>query len=227
MLKTYKKKGSIGITIVMMVFCLLMAVSMSYHKTLQTENTIKNHSNYSDRAMDAAFSGVNYAMSLIQSDKKVFTQSGYKFFLKSKDDGAGTGNHEEKMYWITPSQEFENYFDEDRKEANKKKPPYRFILSCKQSTDNKNYNPDPLDSTKIIIYIKSIGEYTKYEKDESGDEEKANSYYAQILAKCIINTKSKTIILNKYKKVYLQKNDDSDYPEDSFFALGTEEINDF
>ena len=79
-----KKKGSIGITVIMLVFCLLMSVAMSYHKTIQTETMVKKQGDYSERAMDAAFSGVNYAMSLIQADKRVF--SGTKIYLVDKDD---------------------------------------------------------------------------------------------------------------------------------------------
>ena len=74
-MRNYNRRGSIGITIVMLVFCLLMSVSMSYQKTIQTETIIQNNVNYSDRAMDAAFSGVNYAMAVIQSNKKVFARS--------------------------------------------------------------------------------------------------------------------------------------------------------
>ena len=90
-----KKRGSIAITIVMMVFCFLMAVSMSYQKTIQTEFKIRNSSNYSERAVDAAFSGLNYAMAALQAKKNIFN---YNAKVEIKNDDDGTTNIKSK--WI-------------------------------------------------------------------------------------------------------------------------------
>ena len=72
-----------------------MSVSMSYHKTIQTESMIQNNINYSDRAVDAAFSGVNYAMAVIQSNKKVFSQNkNYVVaFTPDPDSSSDTGTN--------------------------------------------------------------------------------------------------------------------------------------
>lgn len=220
MLQIINKKGTIGITVVMLVFCLLMSVAMSYHKTIQTETLIKNQSDYSDRALDAAFSGVNYAMALLQSDKRVF--SGEKIYLISENSPENSETI--RMDWINLSQDFDNYFDENR--VNPKLPPYRFIVSC-PSNATLNYK---VEDSKTIIYIKSIGEYIRYEENEAGTgEEEIGRYRAQIIAKCLINSNTRTIILKSYKKGNLQKLDASGYPVDStsyagFFTLNANEI---
>ena len=215
-----KKKGSIGITVIMLVFCLLMSVAMSYHKTIQTETMVKKQGDYSERAMDAAFSGVNYAMSLIQADKRVF--SGTKIYLVDKDNTT-TDDKFKKMDWINLSQTFDNYFDDNR--LNQKLPPYRFIVSCPQDS-TLNYK---VEDSKTYIFIKSIGEYIKYEENEDGSgEEEIGKYRAQIIAKCLINDNTRTIILKKYKKVSLQHIDSTGYPinvlTNSFFKLTNKEI---
>ena len=192
MINYNRKKGTIGITIVMLVFGLLMAVAMSYHKTLQTETMVQNNSNYSDRAMDAAFSGVNYAMALLQADKRVF--KGDKIYILPSSSADNT-NTVIKVDWINLNQEFENYLDEDRKKKlnesdknNKQIPPYRFFVSSNSCT-GKNYAPlVEGDDSKIVVYIKSLGEYIKYEGDDNDTTETPErEYRAQIIAKCIIN----------------------------------------
>ncbi len=228
MINYNRKKGTIGITIVMLVFGLLMAVAMSYHKTLQTETLVQNNSNYSDRAMDAAFSGVNYAMALLQSDKRVF--KGDKIYL-IRSDSANGASDVIKVDWISLNQEFENYLDEDRKKNvsetdknNQKIPPYRFIVSCSYNL-TKNYVPLNGDTTKIVIYIKSMGEYIKYEgNDEETTESPEKEFRAQILAKCVIDTSLKTIVLKSYKRVMLSNLDNNGLPAaEQFFILNDNE----
>ncbi|MBP5469711.1 MAG: hypothetical protein J6Z11_10770, partial [Candidatus Riflebacteria bacterium] len=186
MIKVINKKGTIGITIVMLVFCMLMAVSMSYHKTLQTERIIKSNVNYSDRAMDAAFSGVNYAMAVIQSEKAVFsTDATHKNVLFLQPGSTSAGNIVKISQWITlaTTSTFSNYYDEDRKDDKKQLPPYRFKVSC--TTDS--YSDD-----KKTVLIKSYGEYLKYDEDKV-----IATYSAQIMAECDINTVTRTLSLKK------------------------------
>ena len=104
MFKQKNKRGSIGITIVMLVFCLLMSVSMSYQKTIQSETLVQNNVNYSDRAVDAAFSGVNYAMAVIQSNKKVFADTGaIKVTFTQSNDSVTSDVINYKSKWVNLS----------------------------------------------------------------------------------------------------------------------------
>ena len=184
---TYNKKGTIALTIVMLVFCLLMSVAMSYHKSVQTETIINNNTNYSDRAIDAAFSGVNYAMAIIQAKKSVFGDIAVTF---SKDDDGGNNF---KSRWISLSDDLEGFYDMNRKTSEQKIPPYRFIVSCAASS---------YDFDKGIFYIKSYGEYLQYDENDV-----TATYSAQIIAECYINKKNKTINLKKYKKTQTQNPD--------------------
>lgn len=198
MIKTKNKKGTIGITIVMLVFCMLMAVSMSYHKTLQTERIIKNNVNYSDRAMDAAFSGVNYAMALIQSNKSVFSENSPTNITISNNPKSSS-NYKSEWISLATSSKFSNYYDEDRKiEGNpieyEKIPPYRFKVSCMAES---------YSSPRGKILIKSYGEYLKYDQNTV-----TATYSAQIMAECEINTVTRTISLKRYRKMPPQINFD-------------------
>ena len=195
------KRGSIGITIVMLVFCLLMSVSMSYQKTIQTETMVQNNINYSDRAVDAAFSGINYAMAAIQSNKKVFASTNavnVKFTPSANSDD----NYKSQWINLATTATFSSYLDDDRATGQKQHPPYRFKIACNEnsyfSKDSKNY-----------VLIKSFGEYIKY--DENNDI--VSSYSAQLMAECIIATQTKTIRLNRYRRMQLQdpNSDSSDF----------------
>ena len=136
-MRNYYKKGSIAITIVMLVFCLLMSVSMSYHKTIQTETMIQNNVNFSDRAVDAAFSGINYAMAVIQSNKKVFktatNDNPIKVLFVKTIDASDTDPNKHVSSWINlaSTATFTSYLDDDRQNDQlKQHPPYRFKIAC-------------------------------------------------------------------------------------------------
>ena len=227
---------------VMLVFGLLMAVAMSYHKTLQTETMVQNNSSYSDRAMDAAFSGVNYAMALIQAEKSVFF--GTNVYLVDKNDSSSeSGAKKIPMDWISLNQKFDNYFDEERSsgtgtntstdtdvenENDKRRiPPYRFIVSCpKANGDKGNYVSEAEGSSNKFIYIKSMGQYIKYEDEDPNNptprENIDKKYTSQIIAKCLVDCTSKTIVLKSYKRIMVSPLNNEGYPvADSFFRLST------
>ena len=216
MLKICEKKGTIGITMVMMVFCLLMAVSTAYHKTIQTETIIKNNTDYSDRALDAAFSGVNYAMAQIQSYKKTFstTSPGHVYFATSSVGNTAIDlNCNSSWISLSTSATFDYYYDEDRKneenpdDSKEKLPPYRFKVACMP----ESYF-DGADGKKHIL-IKSYGDYFKYEVDTI-----IGTYSAQIMAECIVESNTRTIRLKRYRKMQ---------PQIIFSDDGTENINNF
>ena len=211
-MRNYNKRGSIGITIVMLVFCLLMSVSMSYHKTIQTESLIQNNINYSDRAVDAAFSGVNYAMAVIQSDKNVFSNELVVFINENDSNSVSVSNgmtHKDYISkWINlaSTATFTSYLDDDRKEDQQKQhPPYRFRISCYPYS----YISKP-DGKKYVL-IKSYGEYIKYDENDNI----VASYSAQLMAECLIATPTKTIRLNRYRRMHPQDTEDSN----TFFSF--------
>ncbi|MBQ2592653.1 MAG: hypothetical protein II567_05155, partial [Candidatus Riflebacteria bacterium] len=174
---------------------LLMSVSMSYHKTIQTESMIQNNINYSDRAVDAAFSGINYAMAVIQSNKKVFspTKNYVVAFTPDSDSSNESGtNIESKWISLASTATFTSYLDDDRgSDQQKQHPPYRFKISCQALS----YNP-----THTLFTLKSYGEYIKYDENNNI----VASYSAQLLAECVIDKNTKTIRLNRYKRMQLQ-----------------------
>lgn len=191
-------KGSIGITVVMLVFCFMMSVTMAYHKQLQTETVIHKQIDLSDRAMDAAFSGVNYAMATIQAEKKVFSGT-KKVYFSSQSSTRSTGAPSKdtiitsKWVCLDRAMQFSNYYDDKTKtsggeEKSDKNPPYRFKIGC---TDKFYY------LATDTIFIKSIGEYIQY----SG-QEKIGSYTCQIMAECEVNKVTKTLRIKKYRKMF-------------------------
>lgn len=189
------KKGSIGITIIMLVFGLLMSVALSYQKMLQTETLIQNLNDNSDRAMDAAFSGINYAMATIQSHPEFFKKSnGQSTKVFFTEDGslptlpANETGIAYKSDWVELNNDMTIYFDENSKDGNENRPPYRFKVGCGEG----NYS----NIDNKTVYLKSLGEYLKYE----GDEVSASST-AQIIAECLINRDTRTIKLKRYRKM--------------------------
>lgn len=192
-------KGSIGITVVMLVFCFMMSVTMAYHKQLQTETVIHKQIDLSDRAMDAAFSGVNYAIATIQAEKKVFAGTKKVFFESSTSRVAIGGTSENttiqsKWVCLDRNMQFSNYYDDKTKTSSSgeiesdRNPPYRFKVAC---TDKFYF------LATDTLYIKSIGEYIQY----SGTDKMA-SYTAQIIAECQLNKTAKTIRIKKYRKMF-------------------------
>ena len=191
-------RGSIGITIVMLVFGFLMSVSMAYHKSVQTETLIQNISDQSDRAMDAAFSGVNYAMALLQSHKEIFKSDQNKVLICNSD----TSDEKYTSNWIIATDSYKLYLDEDRESTKKTYPPYRFKVAC----NTNSYFKDSEENQKVLI--KSYGEYIKYEGTTI-----VASYGAQIMAECLISKTTRTIKLERYRRMQVQveNNDNSFY----------------
>lgn len=190
----YLRKGSIGITVVMLVFCYLMSVTMAYHKQLQTETLVQKQADYSDKAMDAAFSGINYAIATIQAEKKVFSGTKKVLFLESAaSQTSRSTNTTIKSEWVCldKNMQFSNYYsDKTRMNGSEieadRNPPYRFKVGC----DEDFYT----DSDTICI--KSIGEYIQY-----NGEDKIASFTAQIMAECKLDKVAKTIRIKKYRKM--------------------------
>ena len=204
--KGIKRRGSIGITIVMLVFCLLMSVSMSYHKTVQTETMIQNNVSYSDRAIDAAFSGINYAMAVIQSNKKSFNIPSsterprahiyFSYHNTPLTTDLNDTTIESKWINLASTATFNSYLDDDRStDQQKQHPPYRFKVAC---TLNSYYSN--ATTATFYVLIKSYGEYIKYDENNNI----VNTYSAQLMAECILDKTTRTIKLNRYRRMQPQ-----------------------
>ena len=61
-----------GTILVIMVFGLMVSISTAYIKMVQTETQVQGMIDNSDRALDAAFSGVNFVIAVAQSQKDFF-----------------------------------------------------------------------------------------------------------------------------------------------------------
>lgn len=67
-----KTRGMAGTIMVIMVLGLLISISTAYIKMVQTETQVQGMIDNSDRALDAAFSGVNFVMAVAQGQKILF-----------------------------------------------------------------------------------------------------------------------------------------------------------
>jgi len=64
-----KPRGMAGTIMVILILGLLVSISTAYIKMVQTETQVQGMIDNSDRALDAAFSGVNMTIAILQSQK--------------------------------------------------------------------------------------------------------------------------------------------------------------
>ena len=64
-----KPRGMAGTILVILIFGLLVSISTAYIKMVQTETQVQGMIDNSDRALDAAFSGVNMVIAILQSQE--------------------------------------------------------------------------------------------------------------------------------------------------------------
>ncbi len=90
MTNTSKNRGTAGTIMVVMVFGFLMTISTAYIKMVQTETEVQGMIDHTDRAMDAAFSGINYTMAVAQTKKEMFMDDVTEAKKRLYFIGAGT-----------------------------------------------------------------------------------------------------------------------------------------
>ena len=71
-------RGMLGIVIMVIILSLIMSAATSYMMIIQTESKSVSSIDYTDRAMDAAFSGVQYGMAISQLKKALFAPAQLK-----------------------------------------------------------------------------------------------------------------------------------------------------
>lgn len=215
-MKAFKSKnGMAGIVTVVLIMALLASVATSYIKLMQTENSVTVFSEQHQKAADAAFCGISYAMAQLQTQSKLFKSSSSvkdrKYIVKSGKtslNGIDITNGVDSKW---------NYMDNtnmiiDSDEVRDKKPPYMFRVftyPTKAIYDEKN-DEDEKESigataySKIYYMIKSQGLYLEYDDPNSDSREVIATHTAQYLAQLKIDRTQKRVFLYRYKPVPYQ-----------------------
>lgn len=215
--KTPQKTGQAGIIMIMLIFGLLMTVSTAYMKMVQTEVEVQSMVDNSDRAMDAAFSGINYAIALAQKNRSMFDNSipavASRTYVTSFANStwspieipSGTiwNNARVKTLvasvpsdWIFLNQTLDNYFIDSQTAS----PPYFFRVTSYPATSTTNV------ATTAILLIKSQGRYYNY--SDSNKTTIIGTYSAQLIAECKVIFNRKILQLNRYRYMPFQKDAD-------------------
>jgi hypothetical protein len=193
------RKGNAGTIMVVMIMGFLLTISTAYMKMIQTEIEIHGMIDHSDRALDAAFSGVQYVMGVAQSKKEMFLDSVADIQERIYFIDSGTPAYLSHVGWgvdaanIRPSDWFfyDNQSDlslmEDYNVVNK---PYMFRVCSIASYSGALVSDEYM--------IKSQGVYIEY---DSSNTNEINRFKKQIIAVVKIATSSKILKLKKWRQM--------------------------
>ena len=215
------KKGMAGIITVVLIMTLLASVSASYIKLMETENSVTTFTEQHQKAADAAFCGISYAMAKLQTQKNLFKPAtnvvGNRTYIVSESKYnapsptlANLSIDENKLIkskW--------NYMDNtnmiiDSDEITDKKPPYMFRVFTYPTKAIYNENDDEKESigetaySKIYYMVKSQGLYLEYDDPNSDSREVIATHTAQFIAQLKIDRAQKRVFLYRYKPVPYQ-----------------------
>lgn len=217
------KKGMAGIITVVLIMALLASVSASYIKLMETENSVTTFTEQHQKAADAAFCGISYAMAKLQTQKNLFkpaTNVNERTYIVSNQK-MNTGS---TLAGLNISKKIESkwhYMDNtnmiiDSDEITDKKPPYMFRVftypvkfgSTKPADyDGNEDNYEILSSNyydKTIYMVKSQGLYLEYDDPNSDSREVIATHTAQFIAQLKIDRAQKRVFLYRYKPVPYQ-----------------------
>ncbi|MDD3001732.1 MAG: hypothetical protein PHF29_08250, partial [Candidatus Riflebacteria bacterium] len=198
------KRAMAGIMTIILILGLLMTVSISYIKVMDVEGLVQEMSDYSDRAEDAAFSGVSYAMAVAQSSKDIFrgikkikswpymvekaiVNDSYKFSAYNGIPITDLVNIIESQ-WIYLNEKMKVVDDEEVTT-----PPYRFrVITYPHYT----FSTTTYDDTKYMV--KAQGNYLVY---QAGTTDVVATHSAQLLAELTIDKSKRQIFLKKYRRM--------------------------
>lgn len=216
------KKGMAGIITVVLIMALLASVSASYIKLMETENSVTTFTEQHQKAADAAFCGISYAMAKLQTQKNLFkpatsvknrtyivSESKYNASSPTLANLSIDKNKLIKSKW--------NYMDNtnmiiDSDEITDKKPPYMFRVftyptkAIYGETDEKD-EKESIGSdaySKIYYMVKSQGLYLEYDDPNSDSREVIATHTAQFIAQLKIDRAQKRVFLYRYKPVPYQ-----------------------
>jgi hypothetical protein len=210
MMKKAKRRGMAGIVTVVLIMALLMSVSISYLKMMEVEGQVQEMSDSAERAADAAFAGVSYAMAIAQGTKDTFKGATY---LEKRpylvDDVSKTGDFKGGKYdggmqrnnlsMKVPSAWL--YLDENMAlvDEDATRPPYRFrAMSYPCYTSPNNIDPNR-------YMVKAQGNYMYY---ETGSDNVTATFTAQLVAELYVASASKRLYLKRYRAIPYQKEAD-------------------
>jgi hypothetical protein len=214
------KKGNAGTIMIIMIFGFLVTVSTAYMELVQSETKVQSMMNHSDRALDSAFSGVQYAMAVAQSEQAMFKNNVSEvpnriYFASSThatDWDPGADNS-------TNPVDYPNVWDSDwfyyvgsftylsnMEIYNQTKKPYMFRVNTYASHSAALYPGEYI--------IKSQGKYIDYA--DANNTIVRNEYKAQIIAKVKIDFTRKILKLAGWRQMKYQS-DAEFYGHDDVF----------
>lgn len=201
------KKAMAGTMTIILILGLLMTVSVSYLKVMDVEGLVQEMSDYSDRAEDAAFSGVSYAMAVAQSSREVFkgktANQKWPYIVNPTIFAAASGEYN-GINVASLSNKIESqwiYLNETMKVVDDEEvttPPYRFRVITYPYFKDGVY-----DESKYMV--KAQGNYLVY---ETGTMDVVATHSAQLLAELSIDASKKQMFLKKYRRMPYQNDTD-------------------
>lgn len=194
------KKGNAVTIMAVVILSFLMAVSTAYLSMLSTEFQIQGMIDHSDRALDAAFAGSQYALAILSEHDQMFLD-GEDRVRFTKGVGADIIESEWLYYDIDPFVDaalldFVDPYNEMVATA-----AYRFLISS---------YVDP-NGDEWLYYIKSKGQYRTF---DHGTTNANATYTAQILAKIDIDPNRRLMRLRSWRRMPAE---DSENINDDFF----------
>lgn len=207
MAKPSQKTGQAGIIMIMLIFGLLMTVSTAYMKMVQTEVQVQSMVDQSDRAMDAAFSGINYAIAIAQENRSMFdnsidavasrtyvissTYSNWTSINAAWDSAKINKVASVPADWLFLNEKLELYRVNDEIAS----PPYYFrVTSFPAASSTAIADPEK-------YLIKAQGRYFQFSDDKTTV---LATFSTQLIAECKINFKRKVAQLSRYRYMIFQ-----------------------
>lgn len=204
--KTSQNRGMAGTIMVMLIFGLLMTVSTAYMTMVNTEIQVQGFIDNTDRAVDAAFSGINYGIAIAQRNFAVFDNSiagvSKRTYIiasttslsnwTSVDSGWVTARVNAVASvpsdWLFLNEKLANYLINDETAS----PPYQFrVTSFPAATSTTGVEADP---AKYLI--KAQGRFLTYADDKKSV---VATFTAQLIAECKIDFSRKLVQLSRYR----------------------------
>ncbi|NCB39050.1 MAG: hypothetical protein EOM80_09790 [Erysipelotrichia bacterium] len=200
------KTGMAGTVMILLIFGLLMSISTAYIKMVQTETEMQGMLDHSDRALDAAFSGLSYAMAVAQTKKEMFDDttsaiSQRYYFVSSYSKWSTIHTSYSDTYitnliakipsdWLFLDEELALY-------STANNPPYQFRVTSYPGVTGAT--PDP-----SIYLIKAQGKYIVYADDQITVDK---SFTAQVIGECSIDFKRQIVRLKRYRYMRYESDD--------------------
>ena len=213
-MKIEKPRGMAGTILVILIFGLLVSISTAYIKMVQTETQVQGMIDNSDRALDAAFSGVNMVIAILQSQKgKVPFENDPSiaksriYFIRpshlstdwsliniSNLDTASTFVNATSSDWFYLNENLDLF---DYGETGSSTKPYQFRVHSYPGTDAGG------TIVPASYTIKSQGRFLVYDSNRTTV---LATYTAQVIADCAIDFTRKVIQLKRWRYMPYEDN---------------------